>query len=98
VKILKGGSLEVERNKWQKFDIELDESDLQAIVVTNGIDSAKLTVVQKFTVLSKQAEILVTAQMESVGASGDRPLSQLVPEFKGYLASLPKVTEDAPGV
>lgn len=91
MKILRGGSAEVTSNKWFKFDIELDESDLQAIVVKNDIDTEKLTVGQKYSVLTKQAEILVTIQMESQGLVGELSSRELMQEFNTYVGTLPKV-------
>lgn len=96
MKILKGGSAEVRPNRWAKFDIELDESDLQAIVVKNSIDGAKLTVGQKYQTLVKQADVLITVEMEGQGMVGDKSSTQLTADFKNYLATLPKLAvEDA---
>ena len=90
MKILKGGSAEVANNRWVKFDIELDESDLQAIVIKNGIDGSKLTVGQKYQTLVKQAEVLVTLQMEGEGMTGEKSSRELLEDFKAYVSSLPK--------
>jgi hypothetical protein len=79
VKILRGGSAEVRPNNWFKFDVELDESDLQAIVVKYGLDYDKLTVIDKYRLLKTQAELLTTIEMEQQGAVGQvsaRDLSQ----------------------
>jgi hypothetical protein len=96
LKILRGGSAEVTPNKWFKFDIELDESDLQAIVVKNNIDGEKLTVGQKYQVMVKQAELLTTIEMESQEMHGKKSSRELMVEFNEYLKSLPKLAaEDA---
>lgn len=91
MKVLKGGSAEVAPNRWSKFDIELDESDLQAIVVKNNLDPAKLSVGQKYSILTKQAEILITHQMETEGLIGEKSSSDLVIEFHKILGNMPKV-------
>ena len=99
MKILRGGSAEVRPNHWFKFDIELDESDLQAIVVKNNIDGTKLTVGQRYQVLVKQAELLTTIEMESQALFGDKSSRQLSIDFKEFLATLPKLAaEDADSV
>jgi hypothetical protein len=96
LKILRGGSAEVKPNRWFKFDIELDESDLQAIVVKNSIDGAKLSVVQKYQVLVKQAELLTTIEMEAQEMLGKKSSRELIVEFTEYLHGLPKLAaEDA---
>lgn len=96
MKILRGGSAEVKSNKWFKFDIELDESDLQAIVIKNDIDGEKLTVGQKYQVLVKQAELLTTIEMEGQGMLGDKSSRQLSADLKDFLSTLPKLAaEDA---
>jgi hypothetical protein len=81
----------VRPNKWHKFDIELDESDLQAIVVKHGIDGDKLTVIQKYKVLVAQAELLVTVEFEKAGGSSDKTSGYLLGEFNEILSKLPKV-------
>lgn len=91
MRILRGGSTEIRSNEWFKFDVELDESDLQALVIKHAIDYEKLTVIQKFQFLSLQAEIFVTAQMESRGASGETSLKNLQTNFENFIAKLPKV-------
>lgn len=93
MRVLRGGSAEVSPNKWIKFDIELDEMDLQALVVKNNIDRNQLTVVQKFQLLVTQAELLVTVQMESQGASGSEDIATLNSRLKNLIASLPKSEE-----
>lgn len=89
MKILKGGSAEVRNGKWIKFDLELDESDLQALTVRYNL--ADLTVIQKYTLLVKQAELLITVQMESEGVTGDKSSKDLVAEFNALIEKLPKV-------
>ncbi len=97
MKILKGGTAEIElasgKNRWKKFDIELDESDLQAIVVKNNIDYDKLTVGMKYSILVKQAEILVTVEFESEGQAGEKSSRDLIQEFALFLNSMPKVED-----
>lgn len=93
MKILRGGTTELPNNKWYKFDIELDESDLQAIVIKNRLDYDKLTVVNKFRIMSMQAELLVTAQMESQGVSGEKSTREYTAMLSEYIEKLPK-TED----
>lgn len=88
MKILRGGSAEIKPNKWHKFDIELDESDLQAIVVKHNLDYSKLTVISKYKILVKQAEILVTAEMNSQGVQGEQSLGELTESFNNYVAGL----------
>ena len=97
MKVLKGGSAEVRSNQWKKFDIELDESDLQAIVIKHKLDYSKLTVVQKFRILSLQAEVFVTYQMESEGMTGEKSTGALSLELRNFLETLPKA-EDAASV
>lgn len=94
MKILKGGTAEVNvngTNRWKKFDIELDESDLQAIVVKNSLDYDKLTVVMKYKLLVKQAEILIAVEFESDGLQGDKSVADLSGEFLQFVATLPHV-------
>ncbi len=90
MKILKGGSAEVDNNKWRKFDVELDESDLQAIVMKFGIDSSKLSVGQKYLTMVKQAEILVAMDFETAGLTGEKSVRELTAEFLAYVETLPK--------
>jgi hypothetical protein len=98
LKILKGGSAEVDNNKWRKFDVELDESDLQAIVMKFGIDSSKLSVGQKYLTMVKQAEILVAMDFESAGLTGDKSVRELTKEFLDYVENLPKADDNADSV
>ena len=96
MKILKGGTAEVEkngRNYWKKFDVELDESDLQAIVVKNSLNYDQLTVGMKYSILVKQAEVLIAIEFESDGLHGDKSSRDLVQEFTFFLDSLPKVSD-----
>lgn len=90
MKVLRGGSAEVKPNRWFKFDVELDESDLQAIVVKHSLDYPELTVGMKYTILAKQAEILTTVEMESQGLQGEESSRDLVQKFVFFLNSLPK--------
>jgi hypothetical protein len=90
LRILRGGSAEVSTNKWVKFDVELDESDLQALAVKNGLALESLTVIQKFQLLVSQAELLVTVQMENLGAQGSDDVLTLKTRLKNLIATLPK--------
>lgn len=90
MRVLRGGSAEVSNNKWFKFDIELDESDLQAIVIKNGLDLAKLTVGQKYQLLVTQAELLVTLQMESQDLTGQKSSRDILSEFNSLIEKMPK--------
>jgi hypothetical protein len=91
LRVLRGGSAEVESNKWFKFDIELDESDLQAIVIKNNLDSDKLTVGQKYQLLVTQAELLVTLQMEGQGSTGTKTSREILSEFNTLIEKMPHV-------
>lgn len=91
MRVLRGGSAEVAQNKWFKFDVELDESDLQAIVVKNSLDGAKLTVGQKYQLLVTQAELLVTLQMEGQGTTGQKSSRDIMMEFNSLLEKMPHV-------
>lgn len=91
MRVLRGGSAEIRPNKWHKFDLELDESDLQALVVKHSIDYSRLTVIQKYRLMSKQAELLVTVEMENQGVVGETTSATLMEELNTLLAKLPKV-------
>lgn len=91
MKILRGGSAEVRPTQWFKFDIELDESDLQALIVKHSLDGSNLTVIQKYKLLVKQAELLVTVEMEIQGLHGDKSSAELKQEFDTLINTLPKV-------
>lgn len=70
MRILRGGSAESASGRWVKFDVELDESDLQRILVENDMVGAKLSVREVFTLLEAEAEVLVSVKMEQLGAKG----------------------------
>lgn len=89
--VLRGGSAETANGKWVKFDVTLDESDLQAEVIHNSLDLSAMTVIQKYSLLTKLAELLVTVRMEDLGAKGDKTASQLSQAYKNYLITLPKM-------
>lgn len=89
MKILRGGSAEVKPNQWFKFDIELDEQDLLALTVKHNL--SQLTVIQKYKLLVKQAELLTTIEMESQGLIGDKRASEILSDFNTLVESLPKV-------
>jgi hypothetical protein len=93
LRVLRGGSAEVESNKWFKFDIELDESDLQAIVIKNDLDAGKLTVGQKYQLLVSQADILVTLQMEGQNLTGEKSSRILMAEFNALVSKMPHAEE-----
>lgn len=88
MRILRGGSAEVKPNQWFKFDIELDESDLQAITIKHNL--GELTVIQKYKLLVKQAELLTTIEMESQGLAGDKSARDIMTDFNSLVESLPK--------
>jgi hypothetical protein len=90
VKIVRGGSAENKDKRWVKFDIELDESDLQAETFQHNL--ARLTVIQKYTLLTKLAELLVTVRMETLGVGG-ADSSALNKAYKDYVANLPKASD-----
>jgi hypothetical protein len=91
LKILKGGSAEISPNRWKKFDIELDETDLQALVIKNNLDATKLSVGQKYLLLVKQAELLITLDMERDGLSGEESFANLNEKLSMFLDKLPKL-------
>ncbi len=91
MKVLRGGSAETSSNKWFKFDVELDENDLQAIAIQYSLDYGLLSVVQKYRILSKQAEILVSVEMEQAGLAGKVSSNSMVMAFKDFISTLPKV-------
>ncbi len=91
MKILRGGSAEVRPNNWFKFDIELDESDLQALVVKYSLDYDRLTVIDKYRLLKTQAELLTTLEMEQQGAVGQLSARELSENLKTLISNLPKV-------
>lgn len=88
MRVLRGGSAENKSNRWVKFDVELDESDYQQLLVENGLDPSDLTVIQKFNLLVKYAELLVTVRMESLGAVGDSSSAELLQELKTFIDRL----------
>jgi hypothetical protein len=90
VKILRGGSAEIRPNTWFKFDIELDESDLQALIVKHNLDGSKLTVIQKYKLLVNQAELLTTVEMQKQGMEGDKTPGSILSEFNDLVETLPK--------
>lgn len=89
MKIVRGGSAENKDKRWVKFDIELDESDLQAETIQHNL--APLTVIQKYTLLTKLAELLVTVRMETLGVGG-ADSSALNKAYRDYVANLPKAS------
>lgn len=91
MRVLRGGSAENANNRWVKFDIELDESDLQAEVIKHNLAGAELTVIQKYTLLVKLAELLVTVRMEALGVQGEESSQTLNKNYKEYISTLPKV-------
>jgi hypothetical protein len=90
VRILRGGSAETTSNRWVKFDVELDESDLQAEVIKYNLAGRDLTVIQKYTLLVKLAELLVTVRMEELGAKGGTSVAELNQAYKEYVSGLPR--------
>ena len=90
MRILRGGSAEVRSNQWFKFDIELDESDLQALCIKHNIDQESLTVIQKYKLLVNQAELLTTVEMQKQGMEGDKTPGTILSEFNDLVETLPK--------
>jgi hypothetical protein len=72
LRIVRGGSAETASGRWVKFDVELDESDLQRILVENDMSGARLSVREVFSILEAEAETLILLKMEQLGARGDR--------------------------
>lgn len=93
MRVLRGGSAETRNNRWVKFDVELDESDLQAEAYKHNVALSELTVVQKYSLLVKLAELLVTVRMEALGVSGEKTSTELTQEYSGYVNSLPKAQD-----
>jgi hypothetical protein len=93
MKVLRGGSAETRNNRWVKFDVELDESDLQAEVYKYNLALRELTVIQKYSLLVKLAELLVTIRMETLGVSGEKDSAKLSQEYSDYVTSLPKAED-----
>jgi hypothetical protein len=71
LKILRGGSAETASGKWVKFDVELDETDLQRILSETNIVASTLSVRDVFSLLEAEAETLVTLKMEQLGARSE---------------------------
>jgi len=88
LRVLRGGSAESAAGRWVKFDVELDESDYQQLLIENGFDTYDLTVVQKFNLLVKYAELLVTIRMEDLQVKGDHSASELLSNLKTYIHNL----------
>jgi hypothetical protein len=88
LKVLRGGSAENSSNRWVKFDVELDESDYQQLLIENQLDAFDLTTLQKFNLLVKYAELLVTVRMEALGSTGDVHSSVLLQELKAFIEKL----------
>jgi len=91
MRVLRGGSAENSSNRWVKFDVELDESDMQAEVIKYNLDASKLTVLQKYSLLVKLAELLVTVRMEALGVVGAASSKDLNQSYVDYVATLPRV-------
>lgn len=88
MRVLRGGSAENSSNRWVKFDIELDESDYQQLLIENGLDAFDLTTLQKFNLLVKYAELLVTVRMEGLGSSGEKHSSELLQDLKSFIEKI----------
>lgn len=93
MRVLRGGSAETSNNRWVKFDIELDESDLQAEVIKYNLAGRDLTVLQKYSLLVRLAELLVTVRMEALGVSGEDASKDLSQQYSKYVNSLPKAED-----
>lgn len=77
MRIVRGGSAQTHSGNWVKFDIELDEHDLQRILVENDMLDVQLTVRQVFSILVGEAELLVTVKLEQLGAKGEVAAKEL---------------------
>lgn len=80
--VRQGWSGEVKPNQWAKFDVELDEGDLQRLLLMAGIDTlspAALPVSLAFQLLEVEAEFLVIAKLV---ARYEYPAEQAGPQFK----------------
>lgn len=71
MRILRGGSAQTPSGKWIKFDVELDESDIQRLLIEHNIENATPTVRELFALLEAEAETLVSLKMEQFGVSGE---------------------------
>lgn len=91
--VLRGGSAESAGGRWVKFDVTLDESDLQAEVMKYNLAGRDLTVIQKYTLLVNLAELLVTVRMEALGVKGDKTSADLNQRYKDYVESLPRAED-----
>lgn len=87
MRVLRGGTAETS-NRWVKFDVELDESDYQQLLIENQLDTFDLTTLQKFNLMVKYAELLVTVRMESLGSSGEQSSSTLLQDLKAFIEKL----------
>ncbi len=62
MKVLKGFSEEMTHNTWAKRDVELTSEELEDICIENDISIDKLTLSQKYAILSTEAERLLTIE------------------------------------
>jgi hypothetical protein len=88
LRVLRGGSAENSSGRWVKFDVELDESDYQKLLIENGLDAFDVSTIQKFKLLVKYAELLVTDRMESLGATGDFSSADLRQDLIDFITKL----------
>jgi hypothetical protein len=76
VRLVRGGSAQTASGAWVKFDVELDESDLQRILIEHDMNGAQLSVREVFAILEAEAETLLILKMEQLGARSDKTAQQ----------------------
>jgi hypothetical protein len=62
MRVATGYSEEVSSCNWIKGEVELDSTDLEDLAVQHGFNTAGLTLVQKYGILSSEAEMLLTSE------------------------------------
>lgn len=79
MKVLVGWSAELEHNRWAKFDVELDEADLQRLKFEHfpEVDVTQVKSKFIFSLLQTEAEIYAVVDMLSQGGS----VAELTPKL-----------------